>query len=113
MRQPEDDIKHEEKLKKVLHGEYTAPNPQPANWLETAEKNGMIGRHNLKDGTYYYGRCRNAKVAKWDAAKAKFTYMREKFGHTYHEDINHIADDNGFDCFIPVAIVEPNEEETV
>ena len=57
-------------------------------------------------GTYYFGSCRNASTARWDANKNCFTYWRYKFGDAFTEDINHIDDDDGFDCFEPFEIVD-------
>lgn len=30
--------------------------------------------------------------------------MRNKFGSTYEEYINHFEDDNGFDLFVPIKL---------
>jgi hypothetical protein len=73
----------------------------------------MIAKQELKDGQYYSGRCRNASVAKWDAKRNCFTYMRTKFCDRFAEDINHVDDKNGYDTFIPVAECEPEEHQIV
>lgn len=63
---------------------------------------GAIPKNKLKHNEYYIGRCRNAKIAKWDGIKNKFTYIKEKFGCEFLEDINHFEDDDGFDLFVPI-----------
>ena len=59
----------------------------------------MIPKTDLQPGAYYYGRCRNATVARWDGTR--FWYWRAKFEARYLEAINHPADFIGFDCFTP------------
>jgi len=63
---------------------------------------GVIRRSDLKDGVWYVGMCRNASCAVWDAEKGCFWYIRFKFDARFAESINHIADDNGFDLFVPM-----------
>lgn len=58
-----------------------------------------IPKEKLKKGSFYIGKCRNARISYWDGSK--FTYARNKFGHIFLEDINTLEDDNGFDLFIP------------
>lgn len=82
------------------------PNPVTPEWLEAAYKAGMIKMSDLVDGTEYYGDCRNASKAKWSAKDQKFYYVRNKFGSTFTEDINHPEKDNGYDLFIPVGTVD-------
>ena len=82
---------------------------------------GAIPKDKLEDGKYYLGRCRNAKVAQWNANKegqfknkGVFTHMRTKFYSVYPEDINHFQDDNGYyDVFIPIKEVEPDEYQKI
>ena len=59
-----------------------------------------IPKADLKDGAYYYGHCRNASIARWNARDKMFYYRRTKFGHSFIETINHPEDDNGFDLFV-------------
>ena len=59
----------------------------------------MIPKADLQNGMYYYGRCRNAHVARWDGTQ--FWYWRTKLGSTYLEAINHPEDYFGFDVFTP------------
>ena len=70
---------------------------------------GVIKKDDLIDGAYYQGNCRNASIAQWDAKNNCFWYMRDKFGHVYKEDINHLADDNGYDLFIPFQKVDDKD----
>lgn len=55
----------------------------------------------LKDGAYYAGVCRNARVARWVAAENVFIHWRKKFGSVFLEIISHPEDESGFDVFIP------------
>lgn len=64
-----------------------------------------LPKSKLKDGEYYYGACRNAHTARWDAHKNQFTYWRHKFGTKFLETIRHPEDDDGFDLFHPKEIV--------
>lgn len=89
------------------------PKPVTDEWLQEAYGAGMVPRSELKDGVYYYGNCRNARVAMWSALKNQFTYMRSKFGHTFPEDIKHPVDDDGYDLFVPVCEIEPEELELI
>jgi len=57
----------------------------------------------LKDGAYYEGSCRNARVAVWDAEHQLFWYERYKFGTYFPENIRHPEDDDGHDLFYPTA----------
>lgn len=88
-------------------------NPLTREELDRAYSLGMLRKSDLEDGMYYYGKCRNAFVAKWDNPKQKFIYMRSKFGSTFPEDINHPEDDNRYDLFIPIGECFPSEKETV
>lgn len=55
----------------------------------------------FKHGHYYYGKCRNARIAIYNAETDKFVYMRNKFDRIFPEEIGHAAHDNGFDLFEP------------
>jgi len=69
-----------------------------------------VQKKDLVDGAYYRGQCRNATVARWFAAQNRFTYWRTKFGNVFLEDINHPADDIGYDMFYPFErIDEPTD----
>ena len=65
------------------------------------------GKKKKKDliiGKTYLGECRNADRAVWNGEV--FIYQRTKFGYTYPENINHFEDDNGFDLFVPIKVIE-------
>ena len=68
---------------------------------ESMHAKGMVPLSALEDGAYYCGKCRNAQVARWDAVKQQFTYMREKFGHVYPEAIGYWLEGHHFDEFQP------------
>ena len=73
-------------------------------------RKGVIEKKDLRVGFYYYGKCRNAKVAVWNGFC--FVYMRSKFCQSFPENINHLHDDDGADLFIPIGIadvVEPHQ----
>lgn len=65
---------------------------------------GAIPKDKLITGETYIGTCRNATEAIWDGKQ--FIYKRTKFGYTYDETINHFQDDDGYDLFIPVIIIQ-------
>lgn len=81
---------------------YPYPIPREFDIEKDYYANGVIRKEDLIDGATYRGDCRNASEAVWHAYKNCFTYKRTKFMDTFNEDINHIADDNGFDLFIPL-----------
>ncbi|QPB12223.1 hypothetical protein [Providencia phage PSTCR5] len=59
----------------------------------------VIPKSDLVVGGIYKGTSRNSTIAIW---KGKcFSQERNKFGHTYTQDINHPEDFNGFDVFTP------------
>jgi len=97
------------------HDELTPEQVAALAWYKEKEAKKAaecVQKQNLVDGAYYEGRCRNAELARWFAKENRFTYWREKFGATFLEDINHPADDNGFDLFYPKAKVdEPTDEK--
>ncbi len=61
----------------------------------------------LKNGTYYAGVCRNAKVARWIAAENVFVHWRKKFGSVFTETISHPEDYARYDVFIPEREIPP------
>ena len=71
----------------------------------------MIPKANLKHGSYYNGRCRNATIARWDEHQQHFVYWREKFGARFLEEIKHPDDDQAFDTFIPLSEAQPPRGE--
>ena len=70
--------------------------------LKELKKMGMIPLEDLQDKSYYYGICRNTRIAQWVKSESCFFYMREKHKSFYIAEINHPANDNGFDLFIPL-----------
>jgi hypothetical protein len=82
-------------------------NPATPDEIAQAVKDGMIPMSELKDGQWYAGHCRNASKAQWKAEAKEFSYWRYKFGNYFLDTANHIEEDNGFDCFIPVAETTP------
>lgn len=64
----------------------------------------VIPKSELVVGAVYQGECRNSDTAMWDGDK--FVYERHKFGSSYNERINHFEDDNGYDVFVPMKIIE-------
>ena len=59
-----------------------------------------IPKSKLAHGAYYYGRCRNATIARWNADVQRFVYWRTKFGESFVEEICHPEDDKVFDVFV-------------
>lgn len=63
----------------------------------------VIPKNELVVGETYSGECRNASEAVWNGEK--FTYDRYKFGTWFKENINHFEDDDGYDVFVPMKIL--------
>jgi len=97
------------KFYKMLRDKNLSPSVPEGSVLEDYYNAGVIRKEDLIDGAYYQGICRNASVAKWDAKNNVFWYMRNKFGYCYKEDINYIADDNGYDLFIPFVKLDDRD----
>lgn len=112
VRTPEEEQRLKDKIVAVFRSG-GLPKPVTPEWLEVAGSAGLVRKQDLKDGAYYYGTCRNARVARWDVKKNQFTYMRTKFGSSFPEDIRHPEDDDGFDLFLPVEEVQPEEREVI
>ena len=72
---------------------------------------GAIPKDKLKNKTKYYGSCRNANYAIWNAESQKFCYERWKFGIVSVDYINHFEDDDGSDLFVPIKECTGNEEQ--
>lgn len=81
--------------------------------LALAHEAGVLPKAQLRDGVYYFGKCRNAYVARWDAHRQCFTYIRSKFGSRFPEDICVPEDDDGYDLFLAVMEVEPEDQEKI
>ena len=96
--------------------------PITAAELEAAWFAGMLRKEELKDGAYYWGCCRNARVAMWDADKGSFVHMRLK-GDWHPEKIPYPSDEKvvefapgrltACDVFIPWLPTEPLDFERV
>lgn len=89
--------------------------------LEAAYKKGMLSKGELKDGRYYWGICRNARVAMWSEKEQRFLYCR-KDGRWKVEEIKHPADDGlltgifdgmALDIFCPWLEVAPLDSERI
>lgn len=65
----------------------------------------MITKSALVHGKYYWGHCRNASTARWNAETQRFVYWRHKFGDRYAEEICHPDDDDRYDVFTPTEEV--------
>ena len=65
---------------------------------------GAIKKSDLIVGAKYLGSCRNSDTAVWNGNK--FIYQRTKFGYTYTESINHFEDDDGYDVFVPIKLID-------
>jgi len=65
----------------------------------------MIEKIKLIKGSYYFGSCRNTKIALWDGEK--FIHIAYEFTHPYIEDIKHYDDvrDINQDGFIPISLI--------
>lgn len=66
----------------------------------------LLTKDQLADGCYYVGRCRNATMARWNAKEEQFYHWREKMGYIFIEKIKHPEDDEMFDVFRPVRLLE-------
>ena len=64
---------------------------------------GGIPKNDLVVNSTYLGSCRNADRAKWNGQL--FEYIRNKFGTIYIEEINHFEDDDGYDIFVPIKVI--------
>lgn len=64
---------------------------------------GAIPKSELQIGKVYLGACRNTDKAMW--VGDHFVYKRHKWGHEFDEKINHFEDDDGYDLFVPIAII--------
>lgn len=74
-------------------------------------KTKCLAKSELEDGKYYRGECRNAiaDLARWDAGKQEFFYLRYKFGDTFVEGIKHPEDEQHYDVFCVYALVKTPE----
>ena len=71
------------------------------------EKTGrpILPKADLVDGAYYVGRCRNATIARWSAARGCFFHWRVKFDRIFVEEIKHPIDEEHYDVFRVVRVL--------
>jgi hypothetical protein len=70
-----------------------------------------IPKSELVHGAYYLGRCRNARIARWNAEFQLFFHWRTKFGQRFVETIRAPEDDQVYDVFVAEEIVTSVDEE--
>lgn len=70
----------------------------------------VIPKSQLVHGRYYFGSCRNASVARWNAEHGRFYHWRYKFGYWFIESISCPEDDSVYDVFIAEKETEPDRE---
>ena len=75
--------------------------------MKTSRYDPIIPKQDLVIGEYYYGRCRNAKVARWDGEQ--FLYWRTKFKSMFKESIKCPEDDAVWDVFVAERVALPEE----
>ena len=92
---------------------FNPPRPITKEWLEKAYLQGLVPKASFIDGAYYKGSCRNASIAKWDAKKNRFVYVRTKFGARFIDEIECAEDDLGYDIFLPTQQSKPTEDQSV
>ena len=69
-------------------------------------EDGALPKEALIHGKYYYGRCRNASIARWDGVKQVFVHWRQKFGDVFLEEISCREDELHMDVFDPWVELE-------
>lgn len=68
----------------------------------------IIPKTELVDGAYYHGSCRNASIARWNAAEQQFYHWRNKFGW-YVETISAPEDEQYYDVFVATSLIETDK----
>jgi hypothetical protein len=68
----------------------------------TRNYTGGLKKHELEDGAYYEGICRNATEARWNAEHQEFVHWRTKFNMRFLESIRHFEDETRYDVFTAV-----------
>lgn len=81
------------------------PKPLDEFYISHIIRCGGIPKSELKDGSEYIGNCRNSTKATWNSSKNLFVYKRFKFGMEYEDSINHFEDDDGYDLFVPIEVI--------
>lgn len=88
------------------------PTREGYDWLAYCKKyriENPIPKADLIDGHYYVGYCRNARIARWFEAEQIFKHWRNKFGSSFIEEIQHPEDEDYYDVFIPVRLVDEHD----
>lgn len=91
--------------------------------IEDSYRRGVLRKEALMDAVYYWGICRNARVARWSTKHQLFFYQRYKFGSQEKDKIPHPENQRveelspgrptGLDVFVPWCEVEPLDFERV
>lgn len=97
---------------KKIDGEYNIPDlpkfDNQEDYKNIIVKNlirlGAITKDKLIIGKTYLGNCRNTNKATWNGTQ--FIYDRYKFGSYYQDNMNHFQDDDGYDLFVPMKLLE-------
>ncbi len=79
--------------------------------MPTSDPKPIIPKSELRHGVYYYGKCRNATVARWNETEKCFYHWRVKFGLVFMETIKHREDDDIFDVFDAFGELTVPEQE--
>jgi hypothetical protein len=96
--------------------------PITSGELRQAVAVGMLAKSELKDGVYYWGVCRNARVARWSTALQEFEHLRFKGGWNIstiahpEAEVAHLifaSKQMAEDTFIPWYEVEPKGFEKI
>ena len=95
---------------------FNSPNKITKADLVVAYSKGMLRKSGLEHGAYFFGLCRNARIARFNAHDGHFYYQRNKLGHIRTEKIKHPedADEDSEDVFQPsLLILSPLPHEIV
>lgn len=68
-----------------------------------------IALNDLVHDTYYFGKCRNATIAKWDNERKFFVHWRNKFAWDFLETIKHPEQETRYDVFVVERLAMPEE----
>lgn len=73
----------------------------------------MIKKHELIEGAYYIGTCRNTNIAQW--FNGKFIFINFEFNRPYIETVDYYGDvkNLSFDGFIPIEKINININQVV
>ncbi len=70
---------------------------------------GALPKKDLKDGHFYLGDHRRAKIGKWVESENQFHYWRVKFNLCFIDKCEHFEDFSLYSVFVPIK--EVSEEE--